>query len=212
MQERHAPTRKHTLVQTKNSSCLTFLYTIMLGDSSATPLVPCPPLLVCAMIQWVNLPLEMSGAPVEERMDILVHQKNNGAWDVTWLYTCPRSGIICMIGGLHHVSTCLAFPRGTDVQSSNRGCVGSRFSQGLDKGIFLSKVVLRFEWIPVQFSVNGGKVDEEQQSLVPCRTITLYFFSPTFIEHKKKSCMAPCILRLQRLQSRTLITINACKK
>lgn len=66
-------------MQTKNSSCLTFLYTIMLGDSSATPLVPCPLLLVCAMIQLVNLPEEMSGAPVVDRMDILARQKNNEA-------------------------------------------------------------------------------------------------------------------------------------
>lgn len=51
----------------KNSSYLTFLYTIMLGDSSATPLVPCPLLLVCAMIRWVSVPQEMSGAPVVDR-------------------------------------------------------------------------------------------------------------------------------------------------
>lgn len=80
-----AHTHSHTYihVQTKNSSCLTFLYTIMLGDSSATPLVPCPPLLVCAMIQWVNLPQEMSGAPVLDTVDIFEEQLSLTA-------TCPH--------------------------------------------------------------------------------------------------------------------------
>lgn len=69
-------THTRTHVQTKNSS-LTFLYTIMLGDSSATPLVPCPLLLFCAMIQKRahrkgQLLLWTEGLPV--------HQENNAVW------------------------------------------------------------------------------------------------------------------------------------
>lgn len=110
----------------------------MLGDSSATPLVPSPPLLVCAMIQQVNLPQEMSGAPVVDRMDILVHQKNNGAW--TWLaLTLPtKRRTIYITYGLDHLPTYLAFPHWTDVQSSySATCV--HISQGLDKDIFFKK-------------------------------------------------------------------------
>lgn len=137
MQEKHTLTltNTHIHVQTKNSRCLTFRYTIMLGDSSATPLVPCPLLLVCAMIQSSKSATGNVRCSCCGQKGYFDPSKEQRRLNVP----CPhlaKKRTINITFGLDHGSKYLTFSHGTDVQSSYSATC-AHISQGLTRTFFL---------------------------------------------------------------------------